>query len=622
MGQKIYQYYDNNPPIEITDPEFTGDITLSGGLYDSSNSIGSSGQILSTTGSGTAWINPNTVNSASAISVGTNLDSTNATRYITFVSGTSGNQIIRVDTDLTYNPATNSFGNIQTGILTSTSLKVTGNSTFDQNINLTGSLSVSTNINLTGSLNVSTNLTLSGAFYDSVNSAGASGQILSTTGSGVAWINTNTVNVATATSIGTNLDSTNINRYLTFVENTSGNNVIRVDSDLVYNPSTNILQVPTLNVTSGVSTFAGITTVTGSTLFSRQLNVSGISTLPTVKLTRVLDRDNTPGSVGAFLRSDGTNVFWDNTPLGTVLPYGPSGMVGVGTTSVDYYIGTVVRGYTIGGYQNSVAYVTAYKTLHTTDTTSNLGAIMSYYAAYTDAASSGRYGYTFDSHSSSTYNASGKDINKLDMVTDSNIAFSTKMNANKTTNTNVVRYRFLRAYVFGDTDPEKFEYSTETPTVASTTWADRNSLVWRQRANSDDKGYFALNTSTGYQLQFATESWSTWSPPSGTLQTSVWGCISTYAGYIYWKTSATNFRKFNSDTTSSTILNVTTPSQQEENYHTGESKGYMVGMYNTTWQSTGGRLDYINDTFTNVSSLNAPAINSSAGCIEFGRFGI
>jgi len=33
-----------------------------------------------------------------------------------------------------------------------------------------------------------------------------------------------------------------------------------------------------LNVTAGVSTFAGITTVTGQTLFSKQLNVSGVST--------------------------------------------------------------------------------------------------------------------------------------------------------------------------------------------------------------------------------------------------------------------------------------------------------------------------------------------------------
>ena len=42
-----------------------------------------------------------------------------------------------------------------------------------------------------------------------------------------------------------------------------------------------------LVVTAGVSTFAGITTVTGDTLFAKQLNVSGISTLPQIQSTNI-----------------------------------------------------------------------------------------------------------------------------------------------------------------------------------------------------------------------------------------------------------------------------------------------------------------------------------------------
>jgi hypothetical protein len=49
---------------------------------------------------------------------------------------------------------------------------------------------------------------------------------------------------------------------------------------------TGTVQHVTLNV-SGLSTFAGITTVTGETLFSKQLNVSGLSTLPTLSGTTV-----------------------------------------------------------------------------------------------------------------------------------------------------------------------------------------------------------------------------------------------------------------------------------------------------------------------------------------------
>lgn len=357
------------------------------------------------------------------------------------------------------------------------------------------------------------------------------------------------------------------------------------------------------------------------------INSSGISTFQSIKIVGLQDSLSGYGGTGAFLRSDGqNNVFWDNTPFGVVLPYGPQGSVGVGTTTQNYYIGSVVRGYTMGGYQNSVAYKNIYRTYHSTDTTTDLGAIMNFFAAYTDATSSGRYAYQFDGHTASAYDTAGKDINKFDMLTDSIVALTgmgtIQMNATKGTNTNVVRYKFLRAYVFGNTDPEKFQFSTETATVASTSWTDRNSLQWRQRAYGDDVAYFKT-TGTGYQLTFASETWESWTP-GGAFGNGVWGCISTYAGYIYWKNSATNWQKYNVINTSSVILNVTTPSQQEENYHTGESKGYMVGMYNgtgTSWQSTGGILDYISDTFKNVSTVDAPAINSSAGCPEFGRFG-
>jgi hypothetical protein len=370
---------------------------------------------------------------------------------------------------------------------------------------------------------------------------------------------------------------------------------------------------------AGTTTFnnyvsiGGTVSIAGTTTFVSNVSVGG-----TLSVVTIQDSNNSIGSTGAFLRSDGKKTFWDNTPINILLPTGPLGAAGIGTTTVSYYNGAIVRGYTMGGYQNSVAYKNVYRTYHSTDTTTDLGAILSFFVAYTDGASSGRYGYAFDGHSSSAYNTAGKDINKFDMITDSNISFATQMNANKATNTNVAKYKFIRAYVFGDTDPEKFEFSTETPTVASTSWTDRNSLQWRQRAYGDDIAYFKTTT-TGYQLTFATETWGSWTP-GGAFGNGVWGCISTYSGYMYWKNSATNWQKYNVANTAAVILNVTTPSQQEENYHTGESKGYMVGMYNGDWQLTGGILDYINDSFKNVTSVNAPAINSSAACTEFGRF--
>ena len=57
---------------------------------------------------------------------------------------------------------------------------------------------------------------------------------------------TNAANVATAAS------STNATFYPTFVDATTGNNAIEVDSDLTYNPSTNVLTAGTVTATTGI----------------------------------------------------------------------------------------------------------------------------------------------------------------------------------------------------------------------------------------------------------------------------------------------------------------------------------------------------------------------------------
>ena len=78
-----------------------------GGIKDSSNSTGTSGKVLSSTGSGLAWIDPSEGSTANAVNVGTNENSTNADQFVAFMGASSGNNPVRVDTDLKYNPSTN-----------------------------------------------------------------------------------------------------------------------------------------------------------------------------------------------------------------------------------------------------------------------------------------------------------------------------------------------------------------------------------------------------------------------------------------------------------------------------------------------------------------------------------
>ena len=93
--------------IDCQDISTSGIAHLIGGIKDTSGDMGNSGQVLSSTGSGLNWINPGDANVTSASNVGTNLNSTNADQFVTFVGSSSGNNPIRVDAGLKYNPSTN-----------------------------------------------------------------------------------------------------------------------------------------------------------------------------------------------------------------------------------------------------------------------------------------------------------------------------------------------------------------------------------------------------------------------------------------------------------------------------------------------------------------------------------
>lgn len=88
---------------------------------------------------------------------------------------------------------------------------------------------------------------------------GSSTFILTSSGTAPQWSDPSGITVGTATN-ATNADnvavaasSVNATFYPTFVDATTGDNAIEVDTDLTYNPSTNTLTVPNLVATSGIS---------------------------------------------------------------------------------------------------------------------------------------------------------------------------------------------------------------------------------------------------------------------------------------------------------------------------------------------------------------------------------
>ena len=90
----------------------------------------------------------------------------------------------------------------------------------------------------------SSTVRLDGQLRDGDNNFGSSGQVLSSDGTDTRWVSSGSLAAGAASLVGINDDSnTNAERFLTFVDSSSGNNALKTDSAIKYNPSTNILNL-------------------------------------------------------------------------------------------------------------------------------------------------------------------------------------------------------------------------------------------------------------------------------------------------------------------------------------------------------------------------------------------
>jgi hypothetical protein len=112
-----------------------------------------------------------------------------------------------------------------------------------------------------------------GSNSTSFTSVGSAGQVLQSNGAGApTWVNP--TSTSTTSTIGSG--SANQGYYLTFVAGT-GNQSILTDGDLSYNPSTNIITVPKINLTNILS---GATTIATYSTNGEQVTSFGVGTPP------------------------------------------------------------------------------------------------------------------------------------------------------------------------------------------------------------------------------------------------------------------------------------------------------------------------------------------------------
>ena len=276
------------------------EVELQGKVYDSDGDFGSSGQVLSSDGTDIEWVNAGSLTAGAAAEVGVTAVNTNSTHFITFVDSSSGNENIRVDTDLTYNPSTNTLGG--------------------------------TNIS---SLYVTGNLRIGGQLKDGDNAFGSSGQVLSSDGTDTKWVNAGSLTAGAASEVGITAVNDNSSHFMAFLDSSSGNDNIKVDTNLTYNPSTNLLSIGGISFSGTISGGTSVSAtnlsgnLTGTLQTAAQTNITSVGTLTglTVDGNLILDstsnylhikgalydKDGQSGSADQVLVSTGTQVDWKDT---------------------------------------------------------------------------------------------------------------------------------------------------------------------------------------------------------------------------------------------------------------------------------------------------------------------
>tara|TARA_B100000700_G_C15056302_1_gene863018 strand:+ start:2546 stop:3679 length:1134 start_codon:yes stop_codon:yes gene_type:complete len=346
----------------------------------------------------------------------------------------------------------------------------------------------------------------------------------------------------------------------------------------------------------GTCTFGGDIDVGNNSLL---VNGSPFSTLPPQ-----YPEGNENSTVGAALKSDGTNAYWDNI--------------------VGFAEGfAITRGYPAAGYKSSSAWRNINRTTHSTFSNVNVGDRMDQSDAYTAGAQNANMrAYVFCT--ANGWNNTGNYVSTFSMVTESNAGAGQNMSTSRN-RTSVMKRDFKYAYVCGNNNnnPDRYDLTNDSVTTvggSSSTGGDNPACGY-----GETKGWYKQG-GTGHEFVWATQTWSSWSSAPGTDGTNkTW---SSRLGYMYWNTGGGYQTNSNmsrrDDTTGSELNQVGKPGTTgEETFHTGMTHGFMVGMYNGSQNNTGGQMDFSTHSFGWNGSLNSQGTpgRASGAAIEYGTLG-
>lgn len=319
------------------------------------------------------------------------------------------------------------------------------------------------------------------------------------------------------------------------------------------------------------------------------------------------DRYSTNFSVGATLKSDGTNTYW-------AFDAGDN----------DWSSARIwTHGYVAGGYKNSSAWRTVNRTVHATDVTTNIGDIIDRSGGYFSGSWNDitHFCHSFDN----SFRASSNYTSAYNMATESGRTHqgSWDMTVNRNSMGSFQDHVFAggNSYLYGggNSRTDVMNLKTEVMRTSSfppdhydggddPTWGGHGRLKgWKKRGDTWSRQGFWWNT----------ETWCSWAhAPGGDGWKKI---MSTMIGHMYVGTGNNNQNGMqkNDDTTGISTRGLDFGRTGEENYQMGMRKGYMLGNYNGAQNNNTYKVNYNTDQYNNLGGTTEPKGHggmSSAHC--------
>jgi hypothetical protein len=292
-----------------------------------------------------------------------------------------------------------------------------------------------------------------------------------------------------------------------------------------------------------------------------------------------------------------------------------------------FYTRTIyTRGYAMCGYQSSSPWRNTNRTIHSTDTTTNLGDMMDYGASYVDAGFSDYNAYLFNDSGAVQGNTSF--TSSMSMVTESYRTHTSSwdMTVSRTNCKSLMNKGLTSIYITGGANSSTDKLSTVTDTMLGAGTIGANGATSGGTAGGlsgffgEFYGIIGANSNSS-SLSWTTETWTTgtWSWCSNT-DGQPKGLSSKYGlGYNASGSygGSSTLYKFN-DTTGSLISSMSRPDTcGEENCQIGQDWGYTLGSYNGAQTNNSTKTSYTTDSCVALGSTGQPKGHggmSSGGC--------